>query len=157
MTFARIRLLVAALAFLGWMAWLAVTVWNKGTVQLVSTAQLTEATHVVVATVTTNDAGDAQPKVAVSKWLRSPVGEPTPGEIEVAGLHKAVTPLPINDSRRIGKGEFVLLLVKTPLGFAIAGLPRSPGFEGATPDQPVVYPWTEDVKIQLRKYGVLKE
>lgn len=157
MTFARLRLLLAALAFFGWMAWLAVTVWNKGTVQIVSTAQLTEATHIVVATVTTSEAGDALPKVTVTKVLRVPAGEQIPGEIEVTRLDKAVTPLAINDSRRIAAGEYVLPLVKSQLGYAIAGLPRSPGFEGAVLEQPIVYPWTDDVKIQLRKYGVLKE
>ena len=157
MTFARIRLLVAALAFVGWLSYLAVAVWNKGTVQIVSTAQLTDASHVVVATVTADDAGNALPKVTILKVICAPANDPIAGEIEVERLDKAVTPLPVNGSRRISAGEYVIPLVKTPFGFRIAGLPRSPGFEGAILDQPIVYPWAEDVKIQLRKVGVLKD
>ncbi|QEL16168.1 hypothetical protein [Limnoglobus roseus] len=157
MTFARVKLALAALAFVAWLSWLAVTVWNKGTVQLVSTAQLTAATHLVVATVTTNDAGDAQPTVTVTKVLRAPAGEAVVGPIAVSKLDTAFTPLPVNDTRRIAAGEYLLPLIKTPAGYKIAGLPRSPGFEGADLDQPIVYPWTDDVKVQLRKYGILKE
>jgi Flp pilus assembly protein CpaB len=155
MSFARIRLIVAALAFVGWLAWLAVAVANKGTVQIVSTAQLTEATHVVVAEVKATDAGEPLTKAKVLKVIRGPAD--VPGEIDVERLDKAVTPLPVNDARRISAGEYVLPLVKTPFGWKVAGLPRSPGFEGASPDQPLVYPWTEDVRIQLRKLGVLKD
>ncbi len=157
MTFARVRLVLAAVAFVAWLSWLAVTVWNKGTVQLVSTAQLTAATHLVVATVTANDAGDAQPMVTITKVLRAPDGDPVAGSIKVDKLDTAVTPLPVNDSRRISAGEYLLPLVKTPAGFQIAGLPRSPGVEAVDLDQPIVYPWTEDVKIQLRKYGIATE
>ena len=156
MTLARLRLFAAAAAFVGWLAWLAVAVAYKGTVQLVSTAQLTDATHVVVATVAATDTGDVVPKAKVVRVLK---GDGLTGgeELEVDRLDKAVTPWPVNDSRAIAAGEYVLPLVKTPFGFRVAGLPRSPGFEGARPDRPVVYPWTEDVKVQLRKYGVLKD
>lgn len=157
MTFARLKLVLAALALVAWLAWLAVAVANKGTVQIVSTAQLTDASHVVVATVTADEAGNALPKVTITQVIRAPANDPIAGEIEIERLDKAVTPLPVNGSRRIAAGEYVLPLVKTPFGFRIAGLPRSPGFEGAILDQPIVYPWAEDVKIQLRKVGVLKD
>ena len=69
MSFARVKLIVAASAFVGWLAWLSVAVANKGTVQLVSTAQLTEATHIVLATVTADETGAALPKQS-GEWTQ---------------------------------------------------------------------------------------
>lgn len=157
MTFARLKLILAAAALIAWLAWLALAVANKGTVQIVSPAQLAAATHLVVATVKANDTGEVLTKVTVTRILRGPADDPIAGEIDIERLDKAVTPLPVNDSRRIAAGEYVIPLMKTPIGYRIAGLPRSPGFEGHTPDQPLVYPWTDDVKAQLRKLGVMKE
>lgn len=157
MTFARLRLIVATLAFVGWLVWLGIAVANKGTVQIVSPGQLTDATHVILATVTANPAGEIQTKVKVLRTLRGPATDPLDGEIDIDRLDKCVTPLPINGSRGIAPGDYVLPIVKTPFGFRIAGLPRSPGFEGAQLDRPIVYPWTDDVKTQLRRLGVLKE
>ena len=51
MTGARIRLIVAAALFLAWMSWLALAVFDKGTVDPLSRAQLTEATILVAAEV----------------------------------------------------------------------------------------------------------
>ncbi len=157
MTLARIKLIVAALALIAWLTWLAIAVANKGTVQIISTAQLTDATHLIVATVTTNDSGDAELKVKVIKVIRAPDADPIGDEIEISRLDKAVTPLPINGSRRIAAGDYFIPLIKTPFGIKIAGLPRSPGFEGATLEQPIVYPWTPDVQTQLRSFGILKD
>ena len=114
MTFARLKLVLAALALVAWLSWLAVAVANKGTVQIVSTAQLTDASHVVVATVTADDAGNALPKVSIIKVIRAPANDPIAGEIEIERLDKAVTPLPVNGSRRIAAGEYPRC--QTPLG-----------------------------------------
>lgn len=157
MTFARIKLAIATLAFVSWMVWLGIAVANKGTVQIVSTAQLTDASHLVVVEVTTNESGDARTTAMITMVIRTPPNDPVSGTIEIDRLDKAVTPLPVNGSRRISAGEYLVPLVKTPLGFRIAGLPRSPGFEGAVLEQPIVYPWTDDVKKQLRRIGVLND
>jgi hypothetical protein len=154
MTFARLKLVAAALALAAWLAWLAVAVANKGTVQIVSPAQLTDATHIVLATVTANDAGEIRTKVKVIRTLRGPANDPVEDEIEVDRLDKAVTPLPVNGSRGIAPGDHAIALVRTPFGFRVAGLPRSPGFEGAQFDRPIVYPWTPDVKAQLKALGI---
>jgi hypothetical protein len=157
MTFARVKLVVAALAFAAWLAWLAVAVANKGTVQIVSPGQLTDATHLAVVAVTANDSGDVRTTASIVRVLRAPAHDPISGEIDIDRLDKAVTPLPVNGSRRVAAGEHFVPLVKTPFGFRIAGLPRSPGFEGATLEFPVVYPWTDDVKAQLRTLGILND
>ncbi len=157
MTFARLKLVAAALALAAWLAWLGYAVAHKGTVQIVSPAQLTDATHVVVLALTANESGDVRTVATVVRVLRGPEHDPIAGEIDVDRLDKAVTPLPVNGSRRVAAGEHLVPLVKTPFGYRIAGLPRSPGFEGATLEFPVVYPWTDDVKAQLRTLGVLKD
>ena len=68
MSGARIRLIVAAALFLGWMVWLALAVADKGSVDPVSRAQLTEATILVTAEVTSVD-GKPASKVKVLKRL----------------------------------------------------------------------------------------
>jgi hypothetical protein len=45
--------------------------------------------------------------------------------------------------------------VKTERGtYRVAGLPASPGFPATYPERPRVYPWTPDVKAQLRAMGL---
>lgn len=157
MSFARLRLGVALAAFVGWLAWLAVAVSYKGTVQVVSRAQLLAATHVVVAEVTTADDGRPDAEVTITEVLRAPADDKPAGKVRVSGLPKAATPLPVaGDSRTPPAGTYLLPLVRAGDGYAVAGLPASPGLDARTPDRPVVYPWTDDVKAQLRAQGVIQ-
>src|SRR5205085_9785583 len=75
MTLARVRLVVAAAPFVGWLAWLGYAVSRKGTVQIVSRAQLTAATYLVVAEVATGEDGQPLPKARVIEVLRAPDGD----------------------------------------------------------------------------------
>ena len=132
---------------LGWLGWLAYAVSQKGTVQIVSRAQLTAATHWVIAEVAVGPDGVPKPKVAGEG---SPEGEPISGEIEVRNLPSAATPLPVaGESRTPPAGVYLLPLVKV-----VDGLTRSPGcrvagLRAANAERPVIYPWTEDVKKQI--------
>jgi len=155
MSFARIRLFIAVVLFFGWLAWLGFAVSQKGTVQIVSSAQLTAATHVVVGTVTLDASGRADPKVQVREILRSPDADKTEGTITIERVDKCVTPLPVNGSRDLAAGDYLFLLVKDGTTFRVAGLPRSPGIEATTPERPIAYPWTDGVKAQLRKWKLL--
>lgn len=148
MSFAKLRLYLAALLFAGWLGWLGYAVSQKGTVQIVSRAQLTGATHWVVAEVKVGDDGVPTSKATVKEVLK---GEPIAGAIEVRGIPSSATPLPVaGESRTPPAGVYLLPLVKISDGlYKIAGLPRSPGFEPQTPERPVIYPWTEDVKKQV--------
>jgi hypothetical protein len=151
MSFAKLRLIVATLLFAGWLGWLGYAVYNKGTVQIVSRAQLTGASHWVLAEVSVGDDGVPKPKVVVKQVLK---GEPITGEIEVRNLPSAATPLPVQaESRTPPAGVYLLPLVKVTDGlYRIAGLPRSPGYEPQNPERPVIYPWTEDVKKQIENW-----
>ena len=155
MSFARIRLVIAAVLFFGWLAWLGVAVGQKGTVQIVSSAQLTAATHVVVGTVTLDASGRADPKVQIREVFRSLDADKIQGGITIERVDKCVTPLPVNGSRDLAAGDYLFLLIKDGTTFRVAGLPRSPGVEASTPERPIAYPWTEDVKAQLRKCKLL--
>ena len=145
MTFARVRLLLAAALFFGWMAWLGTAVLQRGSVLLVSRAQVTGATHLVVAAVTAGNDGLPMTKTKVIETLR---GDVTVGEIDVTNLHAAQPP---GASGFPGAGEYLLPLTANADGktFVVAGLPRSPGYEPAMPQRPVIYPWTDDVKKQV--------
>ena len=155
MSFARIRLFIAAMLFFGWLAWLGVAVSQKGTVQIISSAQLTAATHVVVGTVTLDASGRADPKVQIREVLRSLDADKIQGVITIERVDKCVTPLPVNGSRDLAAGDYLFLLIKDGSTFRVAGLPRSPGVEASMPERPIAYPWTDDVKAQLRKWKLL--
>jgi len=146
--FARLRLIVAALLFVSWLGWLGYAVSRKGTVQIVSRAQLAAATHLVIAEISVGPDGVPLTRALVKE---SQSGEKLTGPIVVRNLASAMTPLPIaNDSRKPVAGDYLLPLVKLATGvYEIAGLPRSPGYEAQTPRSPVIYPWTEDVKKQI--------
>lgn len=155
MSFARVRLVLAAGVFLAWLGWLAVAVSQKGSVQIVSRAQLTAATTLVVGEVVLGADGTPSPRVKVVKVL---AGEAA-GEIDVGNLPSSATPLPVaGNSRTPQAGTYFLALVKGEGGYRIAGLPKSPGgYEATTPDRPLIYPWAEDVKQQLRTLKLLAE
>jgi len=155
MTGARIRLVLAALAFVGWLSWLAVAVAQKDNLERVSRAQLTEAKLLVVAEVRTGPDGLPLNKVRIVQSLH-PNGPIAGTEIEIANLPAAALP----SKPFPGAGTYLLPLVPEELGsrFRIAGLPRSPGYERqANPERPNIYPWSADVKTQLKTLGYTVE
>ena len=148
MSGARIRLILAAALFLGWMVWLALAVADKGSVVPVSRAQLTEATILVTAEVTAVE-GKPNSKVKVVSRLTS-TGPTDETEIDVMNLKDAVVP----GKGFPGDGVYLLPLVaRGGTGFDIAGLPRSPGYEATNPMHPVIYPWNEATRVQLKALG----
>ena len=146
MTFARIRLAVAALAFAGWLTWLALAVWQKDAPDKVSRAQLTAADALLVAEVTAGEDGLPQAKVKVVQRLAG-TGPKVGDDITVANLPSAVVP----GKGFQGAGQYLLPLTGGDLGlYRVAGLPRSPGYEETNPKLPSIYPWTADVQAQLK-------
>jgi hypothetical protein len=138
MTFAKIRLGLAALLFAGWLGWLAYAVANKGTVQVVSRAQL-----LVI------EVKDASGAAIVKENLR---GETASGEIAIVNWRTAVLPLSDRKSSDTLSPGVYLVAVNKVVGnqFSIAGLPRSPGIEAQTAERPLVYPWNDDVQKQVQ-------
>ena len=150
MTGTRIRLIVAAVAFGGWMVWLMLAVLDKGTADPISRAQLTEANVLVAAEVVAGPDGKPSGKVKIAQRIGD-AGPPVGTEIEVANLSQAVVP----DNGFPGPGTYLLPLVtRDNLIYSIAGLPRSPGYEAvANPPHPSIYPWSDATRAQLRKLG----
>jgi hypothetical protein len=152
MSSSRLRLIVAAALFAAWLAWLGFAVSRKGTVQVVSRAQLAAATHWVTIRIAVAADGVPHDRATV---ITTHFGDAITGEIEVRNLPASATPIPVTgDSRTPPAGEYFAAIVKLADGnFRIAGLPRSPGNEAQTPERPVIYPWTPDVIAQVERYS----
>lgn len=153
MKVARLRLILAAVLFLAWLGWLAAAVLQKDAVDVLSRAQLTEATVLVVAEVAADGEGLPDPKVTVVKTLKGTL-EGDGKSIEVLNLRKAALP---------GKGfpaastYLIPLTFDKVMGYSVAGLPRSPGYEAANPERPPIYPWNDNTRKQLAKLGIASE
>ena len=151
MIFARLRFIVALLAFLGWLGWLAVAVAQKGKAVVVSRAQLTAATQLLVAEVTVGNDGLPNSMATVSETIR---GEPIPPgtAIEVLNLPSAMPP---GAKGSVNAGRYLLPVIGDGRTYRIAGLPRSPGYEASDPALPAIYVWNNDTQAQLRKLGLI--
>ena len=127
MTRGRLQLLVAAGLFAGWLGWLGYAVTRRGSVPLVSRAQVTGASHVVVAEVTLGPDELPSPTVKISEVFRG--GVIKPGQtIEVINLPSARPP---GGTGTGGARLYLLPLTGDGRTFRVAGLPRSPGVEPA--------------------------
>lgn len=128
-------LLITAVAFVGWLAYLgyAMAVHRLNPPDIVSRSQLTEASYVVVVEVTL-DGGAPSETVKVKQRLDGT--GPESGEIVVKNLPKATTsadqPLP-------GSGEYLLFLTADGVAdprvgpYKIAGWPRGLGESSVQP------------------------
>ena len=150
MTGARLRLLIAFIAFFGWISWLTVAVWNNGKVPVISRAQLTAASNLVVADVALDSQNLPTESVTITHVISGTdvkVGE----KVTLNNLSKSisagnyVTPI---------AGTYLIPIAKTSdRSWKVAGLPPSPGFNMTDPDRPVIYPWNDDVRKQLTVLG----
>src|SRR5215212_5015496 len=128
MTRARALLILAAVLFVGWLGWLGYAVdaarWAANTAPVVSRAQLTAATHLLVGEVKIGDDGLPLSEVKVVEVLRG--GGPAAGQTAVVrNLNKARPP----GAKQFDSGPYLLAVVGEGSNFSVAGLPRSPGYE----------------------------
>jgi hypothetical protein len=139
----RVRLFVAAALFLGWIGWLGYAAAVKSRGPVVSRAQASVATHVVVADIRTQTGGKLPRRVAVREVLVW--SGPAPTDLEVANLPET--------QGFEGDGDYLLLLRSDPVtgGFAVVGQQRSPGYELAGVGKPLIYRWSDDVRGQVQK------
>jgi hypothetical protein len=150
MSGARLRLVIAAVLFVGWLAWLGYAVYHaRFTPQppvVVSRAQLTAATHLLVAEVSVGSDGLPAPTVKVLEVLRGDnVDRAQPAE--VVNLPAAMPP----DANGFpGAGTYLIPAVGDGHTFRVAGLPRSPGFDAVTPARPAIYLWNDTTRAQLK-------
>lgn len=141
---ARLRLIVAAALFVGWLGWLGVTALTKTRAPAVSHAQAAGADAAVVVRLEAGE-GDA-PTTAATVEEPLTASAPT-GTIIVTNLPKA--------SGYTGPGKYLLLLSKeSPDGpplYRITGQQRSPGADIADVGPPRIYPWTDATAADIRK------
>jgi len=142
----RILLIAATVVFVGWLAWLAVAMAQKGKSPVVSRAQLTASTHLIVVDVQVGDDGLPKPLAKVIRVVRGE-GVEKDSVIEVINLPSAMPP---GASGFPGPGEYLLPVVGDGKTFRIAGMPRSPGYEPTSPVRPTIYHWGPDTEAQLR-------
>jgi len=139
---------VAAVAFVGWIVWLAYAAWTKERGPILSRSLIAVATHVVVAEVPADEASPSQPSSRVHvRQLLTDSGPLAGSVIEITNMPRA--------RGWQGAGEYLLLLTSKeansetafPPRFQLATLPRSPGYDPADP-LPVIYPWTPAIRRQ---------
>jgi len=132
----RWRLILATVAFLGWITYLGYAAAMKSRDPIVSQAQASAATGAVIAEVT----DPATRRVVAEKlW-----GEGPTGDAEVLNLP--------DGKGFAGPGKYLLYLEKHHTAWYIVGQQRSPGNDLAGVGKPLVYPWTEDVRKQAEKF-----
>jgi len=153
MSGARLRLVIAVTLFVGWLAWLGYAVSQRNTAPVVSRAQLTAATHLLVAEVTVGEDGRPNPQVKVVEVLRGDNVD-LANSLEVSHLESARPP---GTDGFPSPGTYLLPLVRVGTGFRLAGLPRSPGYEAVDrPVLPAIYPWNEVTQAQLRGLKIIE-
>ena len=135
----KLRLIAAALLFVGWMSWLGYAALSKSREPVVSRAQTAGAQVAVVATLS----GDESPKSAT---VTEPLSAGAPG---------VGTPLDVVNLDNLqgysGPGEYLLLLEKQGDRYRVVGQQRSPGYDLAGAGKAHIYRWSEDVKAQAKK------
>jgi hypothetical protein len=155
MTGARIRLIVTLALFAGWLAWLAVAVYqarhDPNRVPVVSRAQLLAANVLVVAEVRMDPEDGLPASMATVAQVIRGNSISTDQPIPVLNLKSS---LPSGAEHFPGAGTYLLPLYFDGSTYRIAGLPLSPGYEQpASGARPRIYPWNSRVEEQLRDLG----
>ena len=148
----RLRLLVAAAVFLGWLAWLGYAALAKHRGPVVSAAQAAAATHPVFAEVSAGPDGKPAAEVKVVTALTA-AGPAADTQVFVVNLGEA--------RGFDGPGEYLLMLVPSGAGmiaegrdrplFAVAGPQRSAGYEVGGGGSPAIYRRSPAIDAQARK------
>ena len=144
----RLWLILAAVAFVGWLSYLSFAALTKNRGPVISRAQAAAAKVAIVASVEA-EGGKPLSKVKVSETLWGN-GPPNGAEIEVENLPSAS-----DKSGFVGPGEYLLLL--TAPSFRVVGQQRSPGNDVAHTGPPLIYRWTDGVKMDFASLPRLLE
>ena len=142
MSFAKIRLFLAALMFVGWIGYLAYLALNFAHPVVVSRSQWMAAEFPVIAEIEVDASGKANPAATLVESLRK--GE-LPAKLNVSNLADLEYP----EKRPPHSGRHLLLLMRTEgNSFKVVPTPPSPGDHGG---KFYIYPWTPEVEKQAVK------
>jgi hypothetical protein len=136
----RWRLILAAIAFIGWLSYLGYAALTKNRGPVVSHIQVAAAKHAIVAEVNAGPDGKPDQHITVVEAL-SKDGPAKGSKIDVDNLPRA--------SGFTGSGQYLLLLTDPP--FLVVGQQRSPGNDLSGVGSPLVYRWSDEVKEQYEK------
>jgi hypothetical protein len=154
----RLRLIVALVLFVGWMAYLGYAALTKSRGPFVSHIQAAAASYAIVAEVDADKDGKPTTRVKVVEVLPSAVsaGGPAAGtECEVLNLQEV--------RGFEGRGQYLLLLVPDTFAirnpadphdiprYYVVGQQRSPGNDLTGVGKPAIYRWNDDVRKQYEK------
>lgn len=151
---AKLRLVVAATLFVGWLVWLGYTAAAKNRGPVVSHVQAAAAAHAVVAELKADAEGKPALEVKVTESLVP--GSPAAGTVLYV--------INLADAKGFdGPGEYLLLLTADPAPRQIpvngkdlpmrslVGMQRSPGYELAGTGGPLIYRMSDSVRSQFQK------
>jgi len=140
----RVRLIVAAVLFVGWLGWLSIAAITKSRAPTVSRAQAAVATVPVVAKLKTGENGKPETTATVVERIKED-GPAVGTEIVVTNLSEA--------TGFSGPGPYLLLLTSVKSdgqsNYLLVGQQRSPGTDLTDVGPPKIYPWSEDVRKQV--------
>jgi predicted membrane metal-binding protein len=151
MSGARLRLILCAVLFFGWIGWLAYLAATKSNPIVVSRAQMIAASNFVLVDVQL-DPETQQPltKQTIAEDLR-PGEKPLAGSINIVNLREAR--IAGAKSRLFtDEGRYLLPLIR--LGedrFELAPPPKSPGNDGPSRGNPWAYLWQPEVEKQFNE------
>jgi hypothetical protein len=136
----RLWLILAAVAFIGWLSYLGYAALTKSRAPTISRAQVAAAKHAIVATVE-EEGGKPRSKVKVNEalWGKGPSNGT---EVEIENLTSAT-----DKGGFVGPGEYLLLLTDAP--FRVVGQQRSPGHDLAHTGPPLIYRWTDGLRKEF--------
>jgi len=152
MKFARMRLALAAILFVGWLVYLGYLALGHTKPVVVSHAQLMVASFLVKAEVALDESGKPKPEVRILESLGR--NKLTTETIKVDNLADARLP---GGKPLAGAGTYLLLLEPVNPGlpeladvrFRIVGAQTGSGND--TRSRLLIYPWTPDVERQMRE------
>jgi hypothetical protein len=149
MKFARLRLVIAALLFIGWMGWLGYLALEHRKPVIVSRSQLLQAAAFLKCDIEIKADAKGEHTAVISNpvWLKNPpAGNFTIEKLDEAQLPggKLLIDLPIGTS-----GTYLLLL-DDPLGRQIYRLAPANGGPGSNSTARLIYPWSGEVERQLQ-------
>ncbi len=145
MRFARYRLILAALLFLGWLGWLGYLALDHAKAVVVSHSQLLVASYVIVGEITLDASGKPSPDI---KIIESSDARALPKGRTFAVENLDEIRLPSGKAVS-SNGAYLLLVVQIGTQrFQVARAPKATSPEPGHP--PVIYPWTDEVERQVR-------
>ncbi len=150
----RWRVILASVAFLGWLSYLGYAALTKNRGPVISRAQDAAARYAVVAEIKAGPDGKALSRVKVVEVLRA--------KDLAAGAEIVVTNMK-DATSFAGEGQYLLLLNPEPPWrgnpdegpprptYTVVGQQRSPGNDLSGVGPPLIYSWTDDVRKQFEK------